>query len=585
MPTVTTRYPSGPITLAGACNLLNGNQPMFAYRSYDDAVVFNMIGPMALWDNYLAPESIRLMELKGLIPPWQHIEQKGATQDGNTYVTSLYEPMEVEMTVEARGKTPSSTRKLVRDWIASWDAKRTGTLSWFSAEMGYWWADVRLNKHPLDSFTGLNFTRQKFTWSAKCNSAFWRSYDSTDVFAYSYRNAVEHFTTDTSATHDLGSNWTLAYGGAGSGYIYADGTQAVSTLVGGRSVVARRVGFTSATDMQIVTMTIGKIDPWPSATDTHLDLWARMANTGTPGQDGVRLRIGYRSSIGTGKHPGTTFTPTLELSYFVGGVQTVLRETDVTVPWQPTDQISLAVGGFSGAEFSYYVQRGTNTTGGTHNVTWQTLMTVVHTTPDGSHTGASYRGAGFGMESDGSIVPASVFNWTAGDSTAAEEGGYVTLYNVGDQNMWPYFILVGPGEFAIGDGPNATSAVVYGPLETNQIVMLRTDPRRYAVTDLTSLPPPGTPNNQFLSNLAAALAEYNSFLSNSNAPSPHLSPFGTPFPQGNPYSLLDGRFSRPIPAKQPGSPAQPQQIAVAVESGGPTTAILAGGVPLRRYPL
>jgi hypothetical protein len=105
------------------------------------------------------------------------------------------------------------------------------------------------------------------------------------------------------------------------------------------------------------------------------------------------------------------------------------------------------------------------------------------------------------------------------------------------------------------------------------------------VTDLTSLPPPGTPNNQFLSNLAAALGGIQLVPVEQQCAVAASEPVRHTIPARKPYSLLDGRFSRPIPAKQPGSPAQPQQIAVAVESGGPTTAILAGGVPLRRYPL
>jgi hypothetical protein len=578
--TPTIRYPAGPITPAGGYHILSNRVPTVAYRSYDDTAVFNLMGGLSIADPTM-PERVELTDIKGLIPPWQDIEQKGATQDGSTYVTSLYDPIDVDLTVVCRGRDPAHTRQVVRDWIAAWDAKQQGELSWFTHELGRWWAPMRWAKNPVDPMTPIQQNRQKFMWTAKSFGGFWRSYDSTDVFAYSYLSATDLFTVDTSGAHNLGANWTIHYNGVGAGYLYADGTEALSTLANGAYAVAQRTGFVSASDEQIVTITIGPIDNWPAATDTYLDIWARMANADTPGQTGVRLRIGYQQG-GTGK--GASTTPFVRLSYFVAGVETLLRETTVTVPWMPTDQISLATGGFSGAVNSYYVQRGTNTTAAPHNVTWQTLMTVVHTTGDGSLLGAAYRGAGFGMEADGIQQPASIVCWTAGDSTAAEEAGYLTLYNAGDQDMWPFFILVGPGIFGLGDGPNATSAVTYGPLEENQIVFIRTDPRRYAVTDLTSMPPPGTPStNQFISQLASALADFNSFISN-GAPAPNLSVFGTPFPQGNPYSLLNGRFSRPIPAKPVGAPPPPQQIAVAVESGGPTTAILAGGTPLRRYP-
>lgn len=588
MPSITKRYPPGPITPRGSYHLLAGDKPLVAYRSWDDRVVFNLMGALAFWDPTI-PESVRLIDLKGLIPPWQSIEQKGATQDGTTFVTSLYDPLEIDLTVELKGRDPAYTRELVRDWIAAWDAKKPGCLSWYTHELGYWWANVRWAKTPVDKFLGGDFTRQRFGWVARCEDAFWRSFDTTDVFAFSYLSAIDRFTVDTETDQDLGDDWTIAYTGAGTGYLYSDGTQATSTLLNGKYGVAQRTGFVTATDEQIITITIGPIDPWPAAVNTFLDIWARMPNEGvTPGQTGVRLRIGYRGHNvpGSWKRAGYTYyKPFVELAHYVDGSKTVLASKEVSVPWLPGDQISLAVGGYNGKLYSYYVQRGTNRSTKTKNVTWSNVLTVVRNAADGSSVGAGYRGAGFGMEADGVTLPPSIKCWTAGDSSAAEESGYVHLTNVGDQDMWPYYILVGPGIFAIGDGPNATQAVTYGPLETNQMVLINTDPRKYGVTDLTSMPPPGTPaTSQYLSALSAAMARYNSFLSNSNFPSPALSAFGTPFPQGNPYSLLRGRFSRPIPAKQPGLVAEQVSIAVAVESGAPTTAILAGGTPLRRWP-
>jgi hypothetical protein len=578
----TVRYPANPITPAGGYHLLADRLPMVAYRSYDDTVVFNMMGGLAIADP-TTPERVELLDIKGLVPPWQNIEQKGASEDGTTYVTSLYDPLEVDITVMARGRNPMFVRKVVRDWIASWDAKQAGTLSWWTQELGYWWAPIQWGKQPNSPLTPTQELRQKFTWSGKAYNAFWRSYDSTDVFAYSYLAATDTFNVDYSGSNNLGPNWTIAYNGIGTGILTSHGTGAISTLISGASATAQRTGYVSASDEQIITITLGSMSPWPQDPNTSLDIWARMANSGTPGQNGIRLRIGYTKS-GTGKNAGALGPSTLKLSYFVGGVETVLKQTTVTIPWQPTDQISLAVGGFSGLLNSYYVQRGTNSSGGTTKVAWSSLMTVTHSSSDGSLVGPNYRGAGFGMKADGTASPPSIVSWTAGDSTAAEESGYLTLYNAGDQAAWPFYILVGPGLFGIGDGPNATQAVTYGPLEENQMVYIQTDPRKYAVTDLTSMPPPGTPaSNQFLSGLTAALAAYNSFLSN-GAPAPNLSVFGTPFPQGNPYSLLNGRFSNPVPAKSPGASPQPQQIAVAVESGGPGTAVLAGLTPLRRYP-
>jgi hypothetical protein len=580
-PTIRQRFPSNPLTPAGACHLLAGDRPIVRYRSYDDAVLFDLMGPPSIPDP-TTPESVRVLDIKGLIPPWKNIRQKGATQDGATYVTSLYDPIDIDITVMIRGRNPVETRKVLRAWLDSWDAKQPGTLSWFTPEMGYWWAQPRWEKNPIDPFIGGNFTRQKLTMVGSVDCGFWRSFPTTDVFSFSYLSASDTFNYDTLVNQNLGSNWTIAYNGAGSGYLYANGNSATSTLNEGRIAVARRTGYVSQTDEQIVTITLGARDTWPAADDTYIDIWLRMNNSGSPGTDGIRCRLGYiPPDPSICENQPASF---VRLSYFVGGVETLMRQTNVTVPFEPGDQIAVAAGGYSGALHSYFVSRGTNPGVGLNNVTWTTLMTVINSAGDGSHVGSAYRGSGFGMESDGINTVPAIMNWTAGDSSAAEESGYLTLYNVGDQDMWPFFILVGPGLFGIGDGPNATQAVTYGPLQQNQVVFINSDPNLYGVVDLTSMPPPGTPApSQFISQLSAALAEYNAFLS-AGSPAPNLSVFGTPFPQGNPYSLLSGRFSKPIPAKLPGSVAAPQQIAIAVEGGGPTTAILAGGIPYRRFP-
>jgi hypothetical protein len=55
-------------------------------------------------------------------------------------------------------------------------------------------------------------------------------------------------------------------------------------------------------------------------------------------------------------------------------------------------------------------------------------------------------------------------------------------------------------------------------------------------------------------------------------------------PQGNLYSLLNGRFSEPIPPKSPGNPAEEYFIKVEIEGGNADSQIIASGIPLRRNP-
>ena len=85
-----------------------------------------------------------------------------------------------------------------------------------------------------------------------------------------------------------------------------------------------------------------------------------------------------------------------------------------------------------------------------------------------------------------------------------------------------------------------------------------------------------------------ALKDFISFATGNNAP-PLLqsieSAFGIAPPQGNPYSLLRGRFSRPIPARSPGAPLRPYHVKVEIDDGNASSMVLASGTPLRRYPL
>ena len=55
-------------------------------------------------------------------------------------------------------------------------------------------------------------------------------------------------------------------------------------------------------------------------------------------------------------------------------------------------------------------------------------------------------------------------------------------------------------------------------------------------------------------------------------------------PQGNPYSLLDGRFSVPIPARSPGNPLTPYHVKVSIENATVDSQIIVAGTPRRRTP-
>jgi hypothetical protein len=578
-PSITVRYPGGVITPAGAYHLLAGDLPLVKYRSWDDKVVFNMMGGDAIPDR-TQPEAVILKGLKGLIPPWSNIKQKGAQQDGSTYVTSLYDELEVSLTVRIQGRDPIYRRQVLRDWIASWDAKQPGELSWFTPQLGRWWAPVRWGKVPLDKLAPVMVGGQDFTWTACAYDAFWRSYDSTDQFGFLYEAATDSF--DYNINPGLQTWWDIAYTGTGGGWIYAlnsvsingnpiglpNGGKAVwhndpthPIVDPGRDVICRRNDIRSATDLQSVSMRLGDFAQFSFSSAAANDLWARCNNSGTAGTDGIRCRLQIDAVI---------------LSAFVGGTETVIRKQLLLIPPGPGETWAL-VAGTDANNRQYSVTRNGRVV----------LHAVESAAGTPSYIDSSHRSWGFGMHAGKSVLqetePAAILWWAAADNNTQAQSGVLARINCGDQPMWDRYTCYGPGTFTLGDGPDATQNVVFGPLLDNQIVQIRTDPRRRGVVDLSTAPPPP----QQLKHWQQAIVDFVSFATAGNVP-PLLSSIenlaGIVPPQGNLYSLLDGRFSKPIPPKEPGAVPQVYGVPVSITGGDAASRIIAAGTPLRRFP-
>ena len=174
----SVRYPKGPLTPHGSYYILKGTHPEVTLTGHDGSTEFHLMGGKAIPD-WSAPESvvIRRDGLKGLVPPWKTIDQKGATEDGIHFVDALYDPVEVTMNLIAMGRDAKYTRKLVSDLIASIDAKRTSKLSWFTQAMGLWWSDLRWFKPPPDIWTPAGQHRhQILTLVLRGDNGFWRTY-------------------------------------------------------------------------------------------------------------------------------------------------------------------------------------------------------------------------------------------------------------------------------------------------------------------------------------------------------------------------------------------------------------------------
>lgn len=555
------RFPGGPITPHGAYHVLRGRIPQVALRSYDDTVVFNMMGGLAIADKVMLPGRVEVKGLKGLMAPWRIIDQKGATEDGTTFVTALYDPVEAQIDVRVVGKDPEDCRRVARYLMDSLDVFETSEFSWFTPAMGRWWANARWSGPPADMVAGIHTRTQDLSLRVRVDNAFWESYPCVDSFGFSYSTGTVDLSTDTS---DLTDQFDVLASGAGSGTLSISDGEILPTMTGDRTIVTRLKDYTSATDYQVNSIKIGTTGTWFYPIDAADIIICRENNTGTVGTDGVYLTI-YRHL--------------LKLSYFVGGTETILRQQLLIVPPIQGETFTLICGdpgdGTNAAiPRKYIVQRD-----------GATLMTVIES-GTGSPLDSSHRSQGLGAISTTAARPASIRGFNVGDNAIAEQDDFITAVNAGDQPMWQNFTCFGPGTFKLWNGPGAgaNEYVTLGPLLNNQVMQVRTNPGKRGVVDMTSTPA----SPQALNAFQQAIKDFESFLLISNtqfATEVNTSIFGITTPQGNPYSLMKGRFSVPIPPKSPGQPAQRYRVKVGITGGNAQSRIIAAGTPYRRNPL
>ena len=164
--------------------------------------------------------------------------------------------------------------------------------------------------------------------------------------------------------------------------------------------------------------------------------------------------------------------------------------------------------------------------------------------------------------------------------TVSGSGGFVTLTNRGDQDVWARHLVYGPGVVTFHDpGGNVT----IGPLNSGQIVLLTSKPGYRGVLDLT----PNQPTPTQLSYWQAWLQNIISLATNGNVP-PLLESFESFFgitpPQGNLYSLLSGRFTTSVPAQVEGSAPVTWSMPITITGGSAQTQVISAITPYRKWP-
>lgn len=677
-------YPPGEITPYGAKLLLERVEPLILYTTYDGTIQWCINGGLAPWPGI--QEGACLVDgVSGMHPPFTFVEHKGARQAGSTVQATVYDPAEYDMQIELMAPpdneypevAAAAMRRVVREWVASWDPDKPGTLKWITPDMGQWTCTPRLYRSPPDrQFRAqARRLRQRYTWTIRNDDAFWRGVDSMSDFRFEFKKGFDGFNRDSPTT--LGPQWSQTYTGAGAGTfgcnaplgithlgraqwfpsggtgrevanrvlgineiqtvsingaftggtwtytvngqtttgiahnaspatfqaaiialsnvgpsdvlvtgsnggpysVFFQGALAftnITTSASGASLtpggttdavrVATQVdgtGPTTATDNQVITVKLGELFGFGIPENGFFDIWGRRdGNDANP--TGVRVRVG--GGIGA---VGASVT----LSRFNAGVETVMDSRLLLIAplWWETWRFQL---GTATTPRRFKVERNNFT-----------IMNFKET-GTGSSLGASFRGCGFGVRASTGIafqgVPASIDGFWYGDNSTVTQSGHVQLTNFGDQDGYPRYLVYGPGTFRIADGPGSENMIEFGPLADNQVALLTTLPRLRGVVDLSPEQP-----EQTLSAFQAFVKNLISLAVNSNLP-PLLEWFesllGIRPPQGELYSLLDGRFTKPIPAKPSGEPPSTASIAVEIVNGDADSKIIAALTPLRRWP-
>lgn len=294
--------PQGPVTPHGRYHILKGDIPMVSLMSPNGQIVIWLMGGQSMPERFSSPESVQLLELQGLTPPWELIEQVGANQDGVTVVDALYGPTNITAKVLVCGRDAKATRRVQRWLFESIDAKQQSELGWMTHELGYWWAPIRWKMRPPDKYDGTP-THQEWTLMLQGDNAFWQSYPDTAEFEFLYEDMTDTFNVDYGEQQDLGPNWPQLYTGNGIGYLYANGDHAKWSddpdsifFTGTRRVVAGPFDSFSAADDDVeVSITINNTPEYTVGSGAANDIWARMGRNldGSWNGTGIRGRIGW----------------------------------------------------------------------------------------------------------------------------------------------------------------------------------------------------------------------------------------------------------------------------------------------------
>jgi hypothetical protein len=407
--------------------LRQGVEPQITYTSPDGEMIFYLSGGLAPFMG--VTEGVVLAEgMDGLHAPFNHLANKGARQDGDTWTDTVYDPAEMTMKVTCTAQTAEGLRRVIRKWFASWDPKKPGTLSWTTPEMGQWTCTPRFAKAPPEKLERAYGYRhqQSFTWNIRNDGAFWRGPNSISQLGVEFESATDDFNRDGEGS--LGPNWSQTYTGPGAGVCTASNGSAiwsaadpVTFLTGTQSVVCGPFkDYATAGDIQTISFIPANTPGFTVGTGAANYLWGRMGRN----PDGSWNGYGVRAAVGWG------FT---QIAVFNNFVETVLVQQFSAVPPLQGETWTFHCGKDSDPNFYSLVRQDS-----LGPFTADFVMCSAHDTGGVAAVGANYRGVGFGLQAGGSILlqatPAKVANVSCNGTTLDSFG---TEWSPGLGPSWP----------------------------------------------------------------------------------------------------------------------------------------------------
>lgn len=192
-------FPPGPVTPMGAGTIMNGVVPDIDFIGAT-GTVWQLMGGRSTFPNI--QDGMSLIQIGGLNPDFDLLDEQGARQDGITNLDTVFKPCYIGMKLQASGATQHSFRRVLRTWLSDWQPPNVGTLNVTTRELGQWWMPVRQAKPIEDDLTAEPALHQllDFTWACRGDNAFWQGIDSTSTVPGGLYPGAAQSLTDGAAT-------------------------------------------------------------------------------------------------------------------------------------------------------------------------------------------------------------------------------------------------------------------------------------------------------------------------------------------------------------------------------------------------